>query len=505
MEQGVQTSGARHKGAKKDDNVRTLLSAKTMGTQVKMEPVTNRLIIADEEGMKKKAREAMIKPQYNVFDDYFQRGCFQYIAKSSLFSNLTFAVIILNSVWIGVDLDHNNSATLLDAHPVFQAGENTFCAFFALEVFVRFMAFRKKKYCVRDLWFGFDALLVLFMIAETWILPGVMLIMGMTAGSDLGPVSMLRIARMSKMARMARMVRLVRAFPELVVLLKGITTAIRSVMTFFVLWLIMIYIYAVIFKQLTLDQDIGTMYFETIPIGMNTLMLRGIFPAFAEIMDDIANQYPVVWPILLSFILLASLTMMNMLIGVLVNVVAVLGAVEKESALVKHVASALRHAMVDIGKDASQPLNLDDFRKLVMEPEIGIIVQQAGADVVVILEQSDIIFEAVAQEDLSLEPTISFEKFIETILNMRTSNAATVKDINSQLRLLQRTIRESILHSEQSLSAGFKKDLTRMRTDLGAALEHIRKTSGEEDDFDDDEDDDAKEETVVQADAAPED
>merc|ERR1719498_967415 len=132
------------------------------------------------------------------------------------------------------------------------------------------------------------------------------------------------------------MVRLVRVFPELVVLLKGIKQAVRSVAVFFVLWMILIYIYAVIFKQLTSNEDIGARYFASIPDAMNTLLLRGILPKFAEIMDDVGRETPWLWPLLMSFILLASLTMMNMMIGILVEVVYVLSAVEKESMTVSH-------------------------------------------------------------------------------------------------------------------------------------------------------------------------
>jgi hypothetical protein len=289
---------------------------------------------------------------------------------------------------------------------------------------------------------------------------------------------MLRVARMAKIARMARMVRLVRIFPELIVLLKGITAAVRSVMTFFTLWLIVIYIYAVVFKQLSLEQDIGRRYFETIPIGMNTLMIRGIFPDFAEILDDAAREYPVIWPVLLSFILLATITMTNMLIGVLVGVIGVLGAVEKETALVRHVASSLRNGMAQLNKDTSQPLTLMDFRQLLVLPEINSVVTGAGVDIIVLLEQSDIIFEALSQDEHSDEDVeMSFEKFIDTILNMRTTNPVTVKDMGQHARLMHRMIKEATQQTEDSLSAEFRKCMTIMRADLGCVMESVQHAS----------------------------
>merc|ERR1719424_1147094 len=215
----------------------------------------------------------------------------------------------MNAIWIGVDLDNNTADVITDAHPIFQIAENSFCAYFTFEVIVRFGAFRRKRYCLRDWWFLFDVCLVTLMVGETWVLVAVMKIMGMQSASDLGPMSILRVARMAKMARMARMVRLVRAFPELIVLIKGIQTAIRSVVVFVLLWIIIIYIYAVIFKQVSANTMVGDIWFHDIPRAMNVLLLRAVFPWFADLLDDLADdpEGPWLWPILVTFIMLSSL------------------------------------------------------------------------------------------------------------------------------------------------------------------------------------------------------
>jgi hypothetical protein len=307
-----------------------------------------------------------------------------------------------------------------------------------------------------------------------------MKLVGMDNSSDLGPVSILRVARMAKMARMARMVRLVRAFPELVVLLKGIKAAVRSVMVFFGLWIIMIYIYAVVFKQISADRDIGERYFHSIPAAMNTLLLRGILPDFADLMDDVSEDMPFLWPILLSFILLASLTMMNMLIGVLVEVVHVLSAVEKESMTVSHVAFGLRSAMHHLQKDTSVDLSHADFRHLLVQPEVASIVHEAGVDVVVLLDHSDIIFESLQQEDGEREMT--FEKFIDVVLNMRTANSATVKDISQQLRLMSNVVKETSMHSEDNLKHQLGTQLMKIRGELNTIIEQMQRASQAEND-----------------------
>merc|ERR1712190_672808 len=109
-----------------------------------------------------------------------------------------------------------------------------------------------------------------------------------------------------------------RAIPELIVLLKGIGVAARSVSAVFMLWLIIIYIFAVIFVQIA-EGDMKTGDFENVPTAMNTLLLDGILPDTSDIVNSGAQENPVFWPLIMSFVLLASLTLSYMLIGVLVQ------------------------------------------------------------------------------------------------------------------------------------------------------------------------------------------
>lgn len=107
---------------------------------------TQKQVFADAEAMKHKARQALIRPQYNVFDYYYHTGCCQLIAKSAMFENSTLIVIFVNALWIAVDIDYNDSHVLVYSSPVFVVMENVFCTYFTLELLIRFMAFREKKY-----------------------------------------------------------------------------------------------------------------------------------------------------------------------------------------------------------------------------------------------------------------------------------------------------------------------------------------------------------------------
>merc|ERR1719162_2644543 len=97
------------------------------------------------------------------------------------------------------------------------------------------------------------------------------------------------------MIRITRMARILRSVPELVVLLKGIGAASRSVCVFFLLWLIIIYIFAVVFRQITQGSDLEEAYFSSVPAGMNTLLLEAILPDNAALINMAGANNMLFW------------------------------------------------------------------------------------------------------------------------------------------------------------------------------------------------------------------
>jgi hypothetical protein len=242
------------------------------------------------------------------------------------------------------------------------------------------------------------------------------------------------------MVRVSRMVRLLRAIPELVILLKGIGAAMRSVMVFFTLWLIIIYVYAVVFRQMTEGDEVGLEFFKSVPAAMNTLLLDGILPETSHFVNELASEDPVLWPVIISFILLAALTLMYMLIGVLVEVVGAIAVTEKEGMTVLSVSSQLRVAWKVLGRDIEASISHDDFVELLVEPEIVRIVQDVGVDVIALVDIAEVIFEEYEKGIKQMH----FEQFVELMLKMRGGQQATVKDITEHLKVMRTTVQKGL-------------------------------------------------------------
>merc|ERR1712232_531854 len=105
-------------------------------------------------------------------------------------------------------------------------GEHFFCVYFTFEWIVRFASFKYKRNCIRDAWFVFDSTLVFLMVMETWVLVIIMAAAGNSGGSPLGNTAMLRLLRL---LRLSRLMRMLRSLPELMILIKGMVTAMKSV------------------------------------------------------------------------------------------------------------------------------------------------------------------------------------------------------------------------------------------------------------------------------------
>merc|ERR1719331_3008966 len=120
------------------------------------------------------------------------------------------------------------------------------------------------------------------MIVETWILPLV---------SNGSPFAQLSILRLLRLLRITRMARLMRAVPEMMVIIKGMIAATRTVLCTGVLLLLVLYTFCILFTNeyhqgKVTDDDVETNYeymFGSMGNSMFTLFIMG------TILDDVTQ------------------------------------------------------------------------------------------------------------------------------------------------------------------------------------------------------------------------
>jgi len=260
--------------------------------------------------------------------------------------------------------------------------------------------------------------------------------------------------------------------------------------------------------QITKGTDVGDRYFETVPKAMNSLMLDGMFPMQAAFVNDLASSSPFFWPMVMIFIILASVTVMNMLVGVLVEVVRTVAATEKERLTVQMVSRQLRAVLREFSTpdaeksmigtkswvrpsrfaktstededSAENPLlPRSDFHGFLLKSDVALTLQDIGVDCVSLMDMTDQIYEEHDKEGTGL----SFENFIEVVLNMRGNNPSTVKDIKGVSTVMKTVVKEAT----HTLRKSVTEDLDSLRVEVLEHLIDIRRNVGSDagSDFDD--------------------
>eukprot|EP00928_Gymnodinium_smaydae_P032438 TRINITY_DN23492_c0_g1_i1.p1 TRINITY_DN23492_c0_g1~~TRINITY_DN23492_c0_g1_i1.p1 ORF type:complete len:547 (-),score=105.26 TRINITY_DN23492_c0_g1_i1:50-1690(-) len=364
----------------------------------------------------------------NGFRQYRENGIFQRIAKSPAFDNAAIFMIILNALWIPVDMDLNDSMTLFDARLEFQIVENFFCVVFILELVIRFCAFQKKCHAFREKWFLFDFFMVMTMVLDSWVLSCIVYFSGQQGPDGLRMISFLRVVRLLRVTRMARLARMV---PELLMMTHGMLAGLRSVCTAAVLLAGVTYVFAIVMRQITEDSELGTRYFHNVPASIYTLLGESMIPDNFMMLNALWEEHWYIGLTFFIFLFFSSLTIMNMLIGLICEVLHNASLSQKADVDVEKMTRKLQSILKAIDADYNGMISKKEFMNILYSKEAVKLLQQVGVDVHAILEDIDHIFAGGSTSELP------FEDFKEIMLSFRATNATTMRGLANVRKMLR--------------------------------------------------------------------
>merc|ERR1719162_723007 len=108
----------------------------------------------------------------------------------------------------------------------------------------------------------------------------------------------------------------------------------------------MTYVFGILLKQLLSETLMGDSHFSTVPLAMHTLILDGTFlDSLGTVVKGLGDEGLFYAFVFYIFVLLSALTVMNMLIGVLCEVVSAVASTEKEELTVAFVKEKLQQVM----------------------------------------------------------------------------------------------------------------------------------------------------------------
>merc|ERR1712232_575987 len=377
---------------------------------------------------------------YDVSNFYWDTGLCQKIARNDVFQNLTLAVIVGNAIYLGVDADHNQADKLIEAGLGFIIMEFLFFLYFAFEWTMRFGAFRYKSDCCRDGWFKFDSFLVTLMLVEIAVIP---VVFADTAAPPTGPLRLLRLLRLS------RMVRLLRSFPELATMVKAIAAALRAVLSSFIMVVVLIYIFAIVMNIFLKEDELTKDYFSTLGRCMWTLLLDGVLGDGTGTMlnllvhrGEVNSTLGVI--IFFIFMILATVTVMNMVIGALCEVVASVTEAEKEEGAHNLMKETI---LVELKKfdDGDGQISEDELGDLMTNEMAVECLQALGVDVDFLQTLQVRAFEIP-------DTNISIPDLLEQMLMCREETPTTMRHLILQQEITTWVTSNKILQHEKRMN-----------------------------------------------------
>lgn len=214
----------------------------------------------------------------------------QSIVEHRWFDYLVIGAILANAVTLGLETSRPIMAThgtLLHTIDLF------FILFFVTELLMKLMVYRSRFF--RDGWNVFD-----FIIVALTLLP------------FLGNLSILRALRILRVLRLISMV------PQFRVVVAGFFHSLSGLLAVGGILMIVLYVSAVLASKLF--GDAFPELFGSLPQTLFTLFQVMTLEGWSsEVAKPVMAEYPYAWIFFVGFILTATFTMLNLLIGVVVN------------------------------------------------------------------------------------------------------------------------------------------------------------------------------------------
>jgi len=163
--------------------------------------------------------------------------------------------------------------------------------------------------------------------------------------------------------------------------------------------------------------------FPTVLKSMLTLLLHGtLLDSVGEYMEAIQEAGGTLLGVaFLVFIFMSSFTVLNLLIGVLCEVINDVTKQEKERSETAFLKDNLFEILKCYDKDEDNHFSKQEFLLLMQNPDFRLVLDRFGTDVGGLQALSNVLYHG--------KKRLSFKAFIDVILRLRGGNVATVLDV----------------------------------------------------------------------------
>ncbi len=222
------------------------------------------------------------------------------LKSNKLFELLVVGIIIFSALLIGAHTYQDQDDPPLQGIQWLEILDWGVTLFFLLEITIRFLAEKNKIDFFKNGWNVFDTLIVAI---------------------SLIPINDAEMAVLGRLIRIFRVLRMISIIPELRMLLNSLLKALPQLGYVMLLMFIIFYIYAAVGS--TLFESINAQLWGNVSIAMLTLFRVMTFEDWTDVMYETMEHpdgSPFAWIYYLSFIFFTTFAFLNMVIGIVVNV-----------------------------------------------------------------------------------------------------------------------------------------------------------------------------------------
>ena len=227
-------------------------------------------------------------PAGNTLQTYFEK-----IRHNKGFEAFVITVIVISALTVGA-----RTYPLPNWFEIGLSWLDTFITiFFIIEIGIRFAGEKTKWRFFINGWNLFDTIIVV---------------------ASLMPIENSDMAVIGRLLRIFRVLRMVSIIPELRLLLNSLIKALPQLGYVVLLMFIIFYIYAAI--GATMFADINETLWGDITVALLTLFRVMTFEDWTDVMYETMTVYPLSWIYYLTFIFFTAFAFLNMVIGIVINV-----------------------------------------------------------------------------------------------------------------------------------------------------------------------------------------
>lgn len=260
--------------------------------------------------------------------------------ESRVVQTTVIALIIVNAITLGLE---TSNVVMASAGPLLHVLDTAFLIFFVAEILVKLVAFGPRFF--REPWNVFD-----FVVVGIALIPAS------------GPLAVLRALRVLRVLRLISMV------PRLRFVVEALLSAVPGILSIAGLMVILFYVFAVMATGLF--GPVFPEWFGSIGASMYTLFQVMTLESWSMgIARPVMEMFPYAWAFFIPFILLATFTMLNLFIAIIVNTMQTIQqevivkeekavveeAVHRESLVLEEELKALREEIRSLREELTGP------------------------------------------------------------------------------------------------------------------------------------------------------